>query len=364
MSFTIKHLTNLVKVAVENKASDIHLREGETPSLRIRGDIIPVQTKEFMRQELVDLCEILFNDPEKLLTLDKLYENDGSFSIPGLCRLRFNYFRFQGRIGIILRIINTTIPSISDLGLSPVIEEIAKQKRGLILLTGATGSGKSTTMAAMINHINQTQEKHIITVEDPIEYLYPRNGKSKISQREVGIDTYDFSSALRSALRQDPDVICIGEIRDTETITMALKASETGHTVFSTLHTTDAVSTIGRIIAMFPPAEQADVRKRLSENLYATIGQRMLKSKQDKQGMIVAQEIMITSPGIKECILGEVALGRIPTIIAHGRGKGGNGGQTFDQHIMELYQQQLISKDQALNAVGSQSDFLQKLIIS
>ena len=179
MPFTIKHLTSLVKVAVENSASDIHLREGETPALRIRGDIIPVHTKEFAKAELVDICGILFKDPEKVQKIDKIHENDGSFSIEGICRLRYNFFKFQGKIGIILRIVNTKIPTIDELGLSPVIEDISENKRGLILLTGATGSGKSTTMAAMLNNINMTQPDHIITVEDPIEYLYPTGWKVK-----------------------------------------------------------------------------------------------------------------------------------------------------------------------------------------
>jgi twitching motility protein PilT len=360
MAFSEKNLFSLVKVAIENGASDIHLRTDEPPCLRIRGEMIPVQTKSFLIDDLMDIARILISDPHIIESIDAIKEFDGGFEVPDLCRLRYNFYRFNMKVGIILRIVMNRVPSIKELGLNPIISKIALQHRGLILVTGATGSGKSTTLAAMINHINQNRAAHIVTIEDPIEYLHPQL-KSRISQREVGTDTSDFTGALRSALRQDPDIILIGEMRDPETISIALKAAETGHLVLSTVHTTNALTTVGRIIAMFPKAEQEDVRKRLADNLYATISQRMLKSV--NKGVVIAQEIMVTNPGIKECITGEEPTSRIPTIIAQGKNQEGVGSQTFDQHIMEIYQQGLISKETALSAVSSESDFLQNLIV-
>jgi twitching motility protein PilT len=361
VAFSEKNLVSLVKVAVQHNASDIHIRTGESPCLRIRGDMIPVQTKNFSFEDVEDIAKILIGSTRSNFNISEINELDGAYAVEDLCRLRFNFFRYNQNIGIILRIINTKIPSISDLGLVPIVKDIANQRRGLILLTGATGSGKSTTLAAMINQINEQRNCHIITIEDPIEYLHTQK-KARITQREVGSDTENFSGALRAALRQDPDVILIGEMRDPETISIALKAAETGHVVFSTIHTTNAVASIGRIIAMYPPEEQEDVRKRLAENLYATISQRMLKTAKDRQ-VVIAQEVMITSPGIKECILGEEPLSRITAIIEENKGDGGNGSQSFDQHIFELYNQGRISKEVALEAVSSQSDFIQKLTV-
>ena len=360
MAFSEKNLISLVKVAMDNRASDIHLRTDETPCLRIRGEMIPVQTKSFSIDDLKDISQILFKNPEMTARLDQIQEQDGGHDIPELCRLRYNFYRYNGKIGIILRIVLNQIPTIDQLGLKPVIKKIAETHRGLILVTGATGSGKSTTLAAMINHINETRACHIVTIEDPIEYIHPQK-RSRISQREIGSDTEDFSLGLRAALRQDPDIILIGEMRDPETITIALKAAETGHMVLSTVHTTNALNTVGRIISMFPKEEQDYVRKRLADNLYATISQRMLRSTQ--KSVVIAQEIMITNPGIKECISGEEPTSRIPTIIAQGKNKSGVGSQTFDQHIMELYNDGQITKETALSAVSSESDFLQNLLV-
>lgn len=361
MAFTLKNLTSLINVAVQNRASDIHLRTDEAPCLRINGEMIPVQTKSFSLEDMQDIAKILLQEEHLIKRLPELNEMDGGYAIEGLCRVRYNLFRYSAKLGIILRIVNTQIPTIDSLGLAQSLKKIANQRRGLILLTGATGSGKSTTLAAMIDEINEKRSCHIVTIEDPIEYLHPQK-KARISQREVGKDTDNFASALRSALRQDPDVILIGEMRDAETISTALKAAETGHVVFSTIHTTNAVASVGRIISMYPPEEQADVRKRLAENLYATVSQRMLK-KYNNKGVAIAQEIMITSPGIKECILGDEPLARITTIIEENRGPGGNGSQSFDQHVMELFQAGVITKETALEAVSSESDFIQQLTV-
>ncbi len=359
MAFSKQNLVSLLKVAVENKASDVHIRSGERPCFRIFGDLVEIQTKPFDKDDVTDIAKLVL-PTEKLRTqVASLKEFDGGFAIQNLCRIRFNLYRYDKKIGIIFRIIKDTIPSLKDLGLPSILGKIAEQRRGLILVAGPTGSGKSTTLAAMINHINDTRPCHIVTIEDPIEYLHTQK-KARISQREVGLDTIDFPSALRSALRQDPDVILIGEMRDPETIQIALKAAETGHTVFSTVHTTNTIATIGRIISMFPPEEQRDVRERLAVNLHACVSQRMLK-RADHSGVVIAQEIMVTTPGIREAIEGEVPLERITEVIETGFGPGGNGSQSFDQHVMWLFENGIISKKTALDTVSSQSDFIQKL---
>ncbi len=359
MPFSLKNLASLTTVAIQHKASDIHLRTNEVPCLRIRGELVPVQTKVFTLTDIQDIVKILLNTPmasEPVITS----EIDGAYSIPDLCRLRFNVYSYFGMIGIVLRIVNTKVPNLIELNMPKILGKIALNHRGLVLITGATGSGKSTTLAAMIDHINENQASHIITIEDPIEYMHTQK-KSRVTQREVGRDTASFTSGLRAALRQDPDIISIGEMRDPETAAIALKAAETGHMVLSTLHTTNTVTTIGRIIAMFPVHEQLEVRKRLAENLYAVIGQRMLQGKDGK--VVIAQEIMVTTPGIRDCISGKDDINRIPFIISQGQGKSTNGGQTFDQHIMYLYQKGYIEKEVALEAVASQADFIQKLIV-
>lgn len=349
---------SLVKLAFKNKASDIHLRTDEVPLFRIRGDLVPIQAKPLSRNDIKGIIHILLGDERSRKQFAGKDEHDGSYEIKDFCRLRYNYFRYQGRWGVILRLIKLDIPTVKGLGLAPVLESIAMEQRGLILLTGETGSGKSTSLAAMINHVNKNRSAHIITIEDPIEYQHSQI-KSRITQREIGVDTSSFASGLRAALRQDPDIILIGEMRDVETISIALKAAETGHTVFSTVHTTDAASTIGRIISMFPASEQADVAKRFAENLYATISQRLLKGA--KGGLVAAQEIMINSPGIRECIIGEEDMSHIHKIIARGKTRDGMGPQTFDQHIVDLYRHHLIDKETALDAVKSKSNFLTQL---
>lgn len=359
MAFSKQNLVSLIKVAVDHGASDVHIRTGEKPCLRIRGELVPIQTKEFLPEDVQEIAKIVLQKKELIEKLPKLKEYDGGFAIQGLCRIRYNFFRYDKKIGLIFRIVNNQIPTLKSLGLPSILGKIANERRGLILVTGPTGSGKSTTLAAMIDHINESRSCHVVTVEDPVEYLHPQK-KSRITQREVGKDTDDFASALRGALRQDPDVILIGEMRDPETVQIALKAAETGHTVFSTVHTTNAVATMGRIISMFPPEEQKDVRKRLSVNLHATISQRMLK-RADSKGVVIAQEIMVTTPGVRECIEGDEPLERIVDIIEEGFGPGGNGSQSFDQHIMWLFQNRIIDKATALGAVSSQSDFIQKL---
>lgn len=359
MTFSKQNLVSLIKVAVDHRASDVHIRTGEKPCLRIRGELVPIQTKEFSAEDVTEIAKLVLQKKDLIAKIPTLKEWDGGFAIKGLCRIRYNFFRYDQKIGIVMRIVSAQVPTLKELALPAILSKIADERRGLILVTGPTGSGKSTTLAAMVDHINETRSCHVVTVEDPVEYLHPQK-KARVTQREVGKDTKDFNTALRGALRQDPDVILIGEMRDPETVQIALKASETGHTVFSTVHTTNALATIGRIISMFPPEEQKDVRERLSVNLKATVSQRMLK-RTDGKGVAIAQEIMVTTPGVRECIEGDEPLERIVDIIEEGFGPGGNGSQSFDQHVMWLFENRIIDKATALSAVSSQSDFIQKL---
>lgn len=358
MAITKEDFLKLVKSAAANSVSDIHIRTDERPCFRMRGDLVPIKTENYSYEDVKLVAQVLIKDEKTRGQIDSLKELDGSYDIPGVCRLRYNFLRYQGKIGIILRLINAQIPTTEALGIPPVVNKIAMAHNGLVLVTGATGSGKSSTLAAMINHVNQNKAVHILTLEDPVEYIH-RPIKSRITQREIGEDTNDFTDALRSALRQDPDIILIGEMRDAETVSIALKAAETGHLVFGTVHTTDALNTIGRIISMFPPEEQDAVRVRVADNLYATISQRLLKTV-DGKGRVAAQEIMITSPGIKEAISDSSKTNEIYTYIE--KGKKGGGSQTFDQHITDLYKQGKITVEEAKANASSPEDFERNLM--
>lgn len=358
MTVSKEDFIKLVKSAAQNDVSDIHIRTNERPCFRLRGDLVPVKVEPFSYEDVRDIALILVKDEKLRQGIDDEKELDGSFSIPKLCRLRYNLFRYQGKMGIILRLINAEIPTTEALGIPKVVNKIASAHNGLVLVTGATGSGKSSTLAAMINHVNATKPVHILTLEDPVEYIH-RPIKARITQREIGEDTDDFVAALRSALRQDPDIILIGEMRDAETISIAIKAAETGHLVFGTVHTTDALNTIGRLISMFPPEEQDAVRTRISDNLYATISQRLLKTV-DGKGRVAAQEIMITSPGVKEAINDPNNISEIYTYIE--KGKRGVGTQSFDQHITDLYKEGKISLEEAKSSASSPEDFERNLM--
>ncbi len=358
MGISKEEFVKLIRTAVQNNVSDIHIRTNERPCFRVRGDLVPVKTEPFSYDDVKAVGLIMIKDEESKKNIDLLKELDGSFQIPKLCRLRYNLLRYQGKMGIILRIIDAEVPTTEALGIPKIVNKIASTHNGLVLVTGATGSGKSSTLAAMINYVNRTKAVHILTLEDPVEYIH-QPIKARITQREIGEDTNDFAAALRSALRQDPDIILIGEMRDAETIGIALKAAETGHLVFGTVHTTDALNTVGRLISMFPPEEQDAVRARIADNLYATISQRLLKTK-DGKGRVAAQEIMITSPGIKESIADANKIGEIYTYIT--KGKRGSGTQTFDQHITDLYKAGKISIDEARASASSPDDFERNLM--
>ena len=358
MALTKEAFLSIIKSAAASGVSDIHLRTDEKPCFRLRGDLVQVKYDPLTNDDLKLVCNIMIKDAEVIKGLDKIKEHDGSFSVPGVCRVRYNLMRYQGKIGLILRLISDKVPTTEDLKLPVVINKIAGANAGLVLVTGATGSGKSSTLAAMINFINKTSAVHVLTLEDPVEYVHTPI-KARITQREIGQDTSDFNSALRSALRQDPDIILIGEMRDAETISIAIKAAETGHLVFGTVHTTDALSTIGRLISMFPPEEQNVVRTRLADNLHATISQRLLKTT-DGKGRVAAQEIMINNPGIREAIMEPAKTKDIYTYIEKGRTT--SGAQSFDQHITSLYKEGRITLEEAKANATKPEDFERNLM--
>lgn len=358
MALTKETFLSIIKTASASGVSDIHLRTEEKPCFRLRGDLVQVKSEPLTSDDMKLICSLMVKDKEILSGIDRLKEHDGSFSVPNICRVRYNILRYQGKLGVILRLISDKVPTTEDLKLPQVINKIASANAGLVLVTGATGSGKSSTLAAMINYINKTSAVHVLTLEDPVEYVHVPI-KARITQREIGQDTSDFNSALRSALRQDPDIILIGEMRDAETISIAIKAAETGHLVFGTVHTTDALSTIGRLISMFPPEEQHSVRMRLADNLHATISQRLLKTK-DGKGRVAAQEIMINNPGIRESILDSTKTKEIYTYIE--KGKNTSGAQSFDQHITKLYKDGLITLEEAKGNATKPEDFERNLM--
>jgi twitching motility protein PilT len=350
-------LEKILEFAVEKGASDVHFRVGEAPVLRIRGELLSIQIAPLQTDGIAKICKSLMLSSAIETELSQIRELDGSFDLGQRGRFRFNIFRHDGNLGAVLRIIPANIPTLEELQFPDVIKQIASVERGLVLVTGSTGQGKSTTLAAMIDHLNSTRKLHIITIEDPIEFAHHPK-RSKITQREVGRDTESFSSALRSALMQDPNVILVGELRDPESVDMALKASETGHTVFSTVHTTDAAKSIGRIVSMFPPEEQSLVRLRLADCLKATISQRLL-ARADGQGRVVAQEIMVTNTAIAECIANSQRTAEIPIFIENATSL--LGSQTYHQHLSSLFRQGIITLDVAKQASANAADFEQSL---
>ncbi|HUH01785.1 MAG TPA: PilT/PilU family type 4a pilus ATPase, partial [Kofleriaceae bacterium] len=331
--------------------SDIHFKVGAPPAYRVDGALRNLKSEPLKPPDTEALCRLLLDDasPERLADLR---EHDTSYSLPGVSRFRVNIFRQRGSLAAILRIIPSEIPTVTSLNLPPAVSKFADFERGLALVTGATGSGKSSTLAALINRINERRPVHIITIEDPIEFLHA-NKVASVSQRELGIDTATYKGALRAALRQDPDVILVGEMRDAETVDIALKAAETGHMVYSTIHTTDAAKTIGRLVALFPPDEQVAARRRLADNLRGTIGQRLLPRK-DGKGRSVACELMIVTSTVQELIKDSARTAELKDVIEKGRDQ--YGMQSFDQHLIELVRGGHISIETAKAAASSASD--------
>ena len=347
------HINDLLKIAVERKASDLHLKVGSFPVIRIDGALIPLaDMRRLMQEDTIAMAFSIMSARQKEKFKNN-FEIDISYNVPNLGRFRCNIFQQRGTVGLVLRVIPARILSIKDLLLPPVLEKICQEQRGLVLCTGTTGSGKSTTLAAMIDHINATRNEHIMTVEDPIEFLH-RDKKSLVNQREVDVDTKGFSVALRSALRQDPDVILVGEMRDYETIETALTAAETGHLVFSTLHTLDATETINRIIAVFPPHQQKQIRLQLGAVLKSVISLRLMP-RADGLGRVPAAEVLIRTNYVRECIENKEKTKYIKDAIQQGTSQ--YGMQTFDQSLYALYKSGLITLEEALKRSTNPNEF-------
>jgi len=350
-------LESVLKVAVQGKASDVHLKVGLPPLFRLKGGLVPLRNASRIHAEEMELLLTEIASEEQLRHLHRERELDFSYSLRNLGRFRANAFFQKGVLGLVLRIITNEVLSVSELGLPPVLEKIALENRGLVLVTGATGSGKSTTLAALIQHINLQRSKHILTVEDPIEYIF-RDKRSIINQREVGDDTLSFSKALRAALRQDPDVILVGEMRDKETIETALVAAETGHLVLSTLHTLDAPDSVNRIVGVYPPYQHAQIRIALATVLKAVISQRLIK-RADNRGRVPAMEIMINTGRVRELLQEEAGMLQLRETIAAGFHS--YGMQTFDQSLMQHLKRGLITQEEALKQSSNPDDFLLRL---
>ena len=350
-------VNELLQTAHSQGASDLHIKVGSPPILRINGELHPLSEEKRLSQE--DTVKIAFAvmSPGQREIFKKRNDMDLAYSVPGLGRFRCNIFIQRGTVGMVFRVIPMRIPTTEELLLPDIIKKIANETRGLILVTGTTGSGKSTTLAAMIDHINANKTDHIMTIEDPIEYLH-RDKRSIVNQREIGSDTESFSKALRAAMRQDPDVILVGEMRDFETIQTALTAAETGHLVLSTLHTIDATETINRIISVFPPYQHKQVRIQLASVLRGIISMRLVP-KIDGKGRVPAVEVLIATATVKDCILDPDKTKSIADVIAQGTIH--YGMQTFDQSIFSLYKSGLISYDEALRRASNPDDFALKV---
>jgi twitching motility protein PilT len=346
-------LNDILKVAIKGGASDIHLKSGLPPMFRVDGALVPLKKGErMMPDELQNIAHSIMSPIQKQ-RFEETREQDLAYGIAGLGRFRVNVFQQRGTIGIVFRVIPFGVKTAEQLHLPPVIKKIAQEQRGLVLVTGTTGSGKSTTLAAMIEQINSERTAHIMTIEDPIEFLI-RDRRSIVNQREIGVDTHTFSNALRAALRQDPDVILVGEMRDFETIETALTAAETGHLVMSTLHTLDATETINRIISVFPPYQQKQVRMQLATILKAVISQRLVP-RADGNGRVPALEVLVSTAFVRECIGDKDRTKEIPEVIS--KGYTSYGMQTFDQSLMQLVKDDLVTYDEALKHVSNPDDF-------
>ena len=351
------NLNDLLKLTFEKKASDLHVKVGVPPILRIDGKLTPLEAEKRLTQEdAVNIAFSIMNATQKARFKEK-NELDMAYAVPGLGRFRVNVFQQRGSVGMVFRQVPAKILNFEELMLPEVLAKIAQEQRGLILVTGTTGSGKSTTLAAMIDYINTSRTANIVTIEDPIEFLH-RDKKSIVNQREIGSDTFSFGDALRSALRQDPDVILVGEMRDFETVSTALTAAETGHLVLSTLHTLDATETVNRIISVFPPHQQKQIRLQLAGVIKAVVSMRLIP-RADGHGRVPAVEVMIATPFIRDCIINKDKTKLIHEAIAAGVSQ--YGMQTFDQSIFQLYKKELISYEEALRRASNPDEFKLKI---
>ncbi|UCH49608.1 MAG: type IV pilus twitching motility protein PilT [Betaproteobacteria bacterium] len=344
-------IAELLAFSVKNKASDLHLSAGLPPMIRVHGDVRRINLPPMEHKDVHAMVYDIMNDGQRKFYEENL-ECDFSFAIPNLARFRVNAFVQQRGAGAVMRTIPSKVLTLEELKCPPIFKDICEYPRGIVLVTGPTGSGKSTTLAAMVNHINENDYGHILTVEDPIEFVH-ESKKSLINQREVGPHTLSFNNALRSALREDPDVILVGEMRDLETIRLAMTAAETGHLVFGTLHTSSAAKTVDRVIDVFPAAEKEMIRAMLSESLRAVISQTLCKTK-DGQGRVAAHEIMIGTPAIRNLIR-ESKVAQMYSAIQTGQNV---GMQTLDQNLTDLVQRNMISRDEGRAKAANKDNFL------
>ena len=349
-------LNDLLKKAFKVGASDVHLRVKAPPIFRIAGKLVKTDLPPLEVTDIIEYVKQIL-PLEKRKQLPYIKDIDLAYSLPGVCRFRVNIFRQRGTFAVVMRAIPVKVPKIDELNLPPILKKIALYQRGLVLVTGTTGSGKSTTLAAMLEELNEKESRTVITIEDPIEYLH-KDKKCLFYQREIGDDASSFFTALRAALREDPDVILVGEMRDVETVRTALDAAETGHMVFSTLHTLDAKETINRVISFFPLHEQQAIRFQLASVLKATISQRLLPAA-DGKGRVPAVEVMIVSEAIKERIMNPELTDEIPAFIE--KGKEVYGSQTFDQSLYDLWRKGLITREDALKYATRPDDLRLKM---
>ncbi len=351
-------LQEALRYVVRKEGSDLHMKVGSRPIARIHGRLEPIEQYELLiAEETERVLREMLTEAEKLIEFERDGEVDFAYAVEGLARFRVNAFRQRGSVSIVARVIPFAVRTIDELGLPPVMGELADEERGLILLTGTTGSGKSTTLAAMIDQINETKSRHIVTIEDPIEYLHS-DRNSLINQREVGQDTESFKRAMRRVLRQDPDVILIGEMRDEETVRSALSAAETGHLVLSTVHTLDAPETVNRIIDFFPLHEQSQARAMLAGTLKGVVSQRLVQTP-DRDGRVAVCEILRMTGRVRDMIMDPEQTGRLREVIAEGEYY---GMQTFDQALLRHFQAGRVAMEDALRVASSPHDF--KLLVS
>src|SRR5713101_5500561 len=343
----------IIKAAVDRGASDLHIKAGDVFRARIDGKLVPLTKQRLSPDQTRVIALQLIPSEEDRARIDKIRDYDCSWGMPGIGRFRVNILRQRSSFMIVLRVIPFDVPTFDSLRLPAALAQVATAERGMILVTGVTGSGKSSTMAAIINHINQNQHKHVLTLENPIEFLH-RDISCSVTQREIGTDTDDFRMGLRAALRQDPDVVLIGEMRDAETIDTAMKAAETGHLVISTLHTPDVVTTVSRVVSMFPPEEQEGARLRLCEALQSVVSQRLLP-RADGHGRVAAVEILICTGDVRKLIKDESRTGDLPEYIREARDE--YGMQTFDQHFMDLVADEVVTYETALAASNNPAEF-------
>ncbi len=355
---TLEQLLGLLGVGVKKGASDIHLEVGYPPSYRIRGELFAAKLERLTSNDTLLLAQKILGPNDSFFAGGRR-DVDRGFGIPQVSRFRASIFYQRGSVGLVLRVIPFEVPSFAQLNLPRVVESIAQARSGLVLVTGATGNGKSTTIASMLDHANKSDRVHIVTVEDPIEYVMQPD-KAVVIQREIGVDTESYSAALKSALRQDPDIIMVGELRDHETADTCLKAAETGHLVVSSLHTPDVPRTIGRFVGMFPAEEQTTVRQRLADNLKAVVSLRLVM-RQDGTNLVPAVEALLVTRSVQEAIRDSAKIDTLPNLME--RSHDDIGMQTFDQHLVEMCRAGVINAETARRAATRRAEVERELML-